>query len=53
MPYYSEIEWELLQEDQIFESPIWKFEFPFEVPPIKKLIIIILYFDVSLVMINR
>lgn len=39
MPYYSEIEWELLQEDQIFESPIWKFEFPFEVPPIKKLII--------------
>ncbi len=37
MPYYDEVEWELLQKEQLFESPLWNFEFPFKVPKIKKI----------------
>ena len=39
MPYYSEIEWELLQEDIIFENNLWNFKFPFKIPEINNFII--------------
>ena len=37
MPYYEEIEWELLQKERIFEDFEWTFELPFEMMHIKKL----------------
>ncbi|MBE6500461.1 MAG: hypothetical protein E7Z80_07970 [Methanobrevibacter thaueri] len=37
MPYYKEIEWELLQDEKIFENNNWIFEFPFEMPRITQL----------------
>lgn len=30
MPYYEEIEWELLQREQVFKDSEWTFELPFE-----------------------
>ena len=35
MPYYEEIEWELLQKERIFEDFEWTFELPFEMMHIK------------------
>lgn len=37
MPYYEEIEWELLQKERIFKYDTWKFELPFEMMHIKEL----------------
>ena len=39
MPYYNEIEWENLQEEKRFTSGEWNFEFPFEMPMIKHIVI--------------
>ena len=39
MPYYNEIEWENLQEEKRFTSGKWNFEFPFEMPKIKHVLI--------------
>ncbi len=39
MPYYNEIEWEKLQEEKRFTSREWNFEFPFEMPMIKHIVI--------------
>lgn len=39
MPYYNKIEWEELQEEKIFTSGGWNFEFPFEMPKINHIVI--------------
>lgn len=39
MPYYNNIEWEILQEEKIFHNHLWNFEFPFEMPKIKHILI--------------
>lgn len=39
MLYYNEIEWENLQEKKRFTSGEWNFEFPFEMPKIKHIVI--------------
>ena len=36
MPYYEEIEWELLQHERIFKDFEWSFEFPFKMMKIKE-----------------
>ena len=36
MPYYEEIEWELLQKERIFKDVEWTFELPFEMMHINK-----------------
>ena len=36
MPYYEEIEWELLQHERIFKDSEWTFEFPFKMMKIKE-----------------
>lgn len=28
MPYYEEIEWEILQQEKIFKDDLWEFKFP-------------------------
>ena len=39
MPYYNKIEWENLQEEKKFTPGKWNFEFPFEMPKIKHVLI--------------
>lgn len=36
MPYYEEIEWEILQQERIFKDLEWTFEFPFKMMKIKE-----------------
>lgn len=37
MPFYKEIEWEILQDEKIFEDTFYDFEFPFQMPHIKSI----------------
>lgn len=37
MPYYEEIEWEILQNELIFKDSEWVFEFPFKMTNIKEM----------------
>lgn len=37
MPYYEEIEWELLQQEKIFKDSEWTFEFPFKMINLKEI----------------
>ncbi len=36
MPYYEEIEWEILQQEKIFEDKVYEFEFPISMISIKE-----------------
>ena len=37
MPFYKEIEWEMLHDEKIFEDEFYNFEFPFLMPHIKSI----------------